>query len=363
MDLIKNNFIASKSLELLEISKNLQKEGKDIISLGVGDTHFNPPNSIMNNIINPLPGFSHYTLPRGILELREEIALSYGTSPENITVTNGVKQSLFYVLSILKDKKVCLLEPSWLGYEATLKICKKDIERFSYYNESIENLIFRNFKILILCSPNNPDGKVFTMYEIEKIIYACRLKQAIIIFDNIYKNYDYSGEYLKSIKLILNYEKLILIGGFSKSHAITGFRIGYVISQNYQFNNLLNLYHQHIATCAPSISQYSLLGLSNHLNSTQKFYAYYKENRDIVSKQIPLLEKYKPMGGFYYFFDLRIFNISDSNIFCKKLLNETGLVLIPGMSYGNFKSYVRMSFCVERKTLLDGINRLIKYIW
>ena len=354
---------SSKSMEIHSVANKLIREGKDIFSLGIGDTHFPPPFSVLQNLANLPSAYSHYSPSRGIEELRSEIALKYKSEAENITITNGVKQGIYYALLALKEDTVCILEPAWLGYGLTSRICEKKLISVNFKKSNwLDQLNNRLFNVLILCSPNNPDGKVFSKDEILSIIKICRINNAYIIFDDIYHEYDYSGLFKETFSLILNYEKLILTGGFSKSHAVTGFRIGYIITKIKSLNNRINLLNQNIATCAPSISQYSLLGLEKHNKEVKQYSEYYKQNRDLVTEIIPSLMKYKPDGGFYYFIDTKDFGYKDGSIFCKKILDEQGVVLIPGSAYGEFDSYIRLSFCVSKKTLRKALNRFKKFI-
>ena len=344
----------SKSMAIFNKVHDLKKQGIDVISFGVGDTHFTPPPTVLNNIQDPPEEYSHYTKSKGIDRLREELANKYNTNFDYISITSGVKQGLLYSLLSLESDEVCVLEPSWLGYKATAAICDKNITTVYLYDiDWVDNLIKSNFEILILCSPNNPNGKVFSEQEINQIISICTKKDAWIIFDNIYSEYDYSGKYK-----LFEYDKLIITGGFSKSHAVTGFRIGYIVCQHMKTLNRIDLLNQNIATCAPSISQYALMNLSDHNNVITKYASYYRENRNLISATIPELEPFKPDGGFYYFIDVSNFGFKSGEEFCNNILNEQKLALIPGNAYGNFPTFVRMSFSVDREILLEGLDRL-----
>ena len=344
----------SKSMAIFNKAKDLKKQGIDIISFGAGDTHFPPPPSILNNLNNPPLGYSHYTISKGIEELRDEIAKKYNTNSSFVSLTNGVKQGLFYALQSLEEDTVCFLEPAWLGYQATATMCNKKVVSVNIHKDNwLEQLRNSKFGILILCSPNNPDGKVFTQQEINEVISICNEKNAWIIFDNIYAVYDYSGKYK-----LFDYDKLIIAGGFSKSHAVTGFRIGYLICEDKTTHHKIDLLNQNIATCAPAISQYALLNLSSHNDTIAEYVSYYKENRDLISQIIPEFEPYKPDGAFYYFIDVSKFGFDSGEEFCNKILDKQRLALIPGSAYGNFPTYVRMSFSIDRDILLEGLERI-----
>lgn len=349
-----NKIKSSKSVSIFNKTKQLKKEGRDIISLGVGDTHFPPPKSIIDNINQFQEGYSHYTISKGIEDLRDEIALKYNTNLPSVTLTNGVKQGIFYSLQALEENKVCILEPAWLGYQATATICNKQTISVNIHNNNWINLLQEtDFNILLLCSPNNPDGKVFSKDEINSIISICKQKNAWVIFDNIYHIYDYSNKYS-----LFEYDKLIITGGFSKSHAVTGFRLGYIICNNTSINYKIDLLNQNIATCAPTISQYALLNLDSHTEHILKFSNFYKNNRDLVSELIPELEEFKPDGGFYYFIDITKLGFTDGESFCNDILEQQDLALVPGSAYGDFPNHIRLSFSVSTEQLKNGLDRL-----
>lgn len=345
-------------MDIFQKVKFLKQQGKDIISFSVGDTHFQPSTSIVNNIQNAPKSYSHYTVYKGIPELREDISERYGVSSEDVIITNGVKQAIYYAITSIGGSVICTLDPSWLGYKEVGTICSMKSVSISLHEDWLDQLKETSFESLILCSPNNPDGRVFTEKEVKHIIEICDSKGAYIIFDNIYKRFDYSGKYSNAEKLILSYDKSIITGGFSKSHAVTGFRIGYCICKENKILNRINLLHQNIATCAPSISQYALLNLDKHDSAVESYVEYYKKNRKLVTDIIPDLQKYLPDGGFYYFINVGDFGYDDGQAFCNKLLDEKRIAMIPGNAYGNYNSYVRLSFSLDRKTLDKGLNKL-----
>ena len=348
----------SKSMAIYNKVHDLKSRGIDVISFGVGDTHFSPPPTVLNNINDSPKDFSHYTRSKGIDSLREELAKKYNTNTVNISITSGVKQGLLYSLLSLEGSEVCVLEPSWLGYKATISICNKNTTTVNLYEiDWIDKLTKSNFQILILCSPNNPNGKVFSQQEINEITSICTKKNAWIIFDNIYSLYDYSGKYK-----IFEYNKLIIAGGFSKSHAVTGFRIGYIVCEDKKTHTRIDLLNQNIATCAPSISQYALRNLANHQEAIYRYASYYKKNRNLISEKIPEFESFKPDGAFYYFVDISKFGFKSGEVFCNNILNEQKVALVPGNAYGNFPTFVRLSFSVDREILSEGLDRLKKFL-
>jgi aspartate/methionine/tyrosine aminotransferase len=161
----------------------------------------------------------------------------------------------------------------------------------------------------------------------------------------------------------LAYPKLIIGNGFSKSHAITGFRVGYLLCNDQALKNRMLTMQQNLATCVPASSQYALVDA--HLADTEiaENAAYYKLNRNLVIDIFPEWEPYKPQGGFYYFIDLQLYGITDAQQFCEKLLYDTGIAVVPGAAYGKgFDSYSRLSFSFDNKLLEEALMKLKNYL-
>ncbi|PJZ61815.1 pyridoxal phosphate-dependent aminotransferase [Leptospira adleri] len=353
----------SVSIELDKKAKLLRKSGKDIISLGIGDPHFPPPKPILESLHHLPEQHSHYSDSFGLETLRTKIAASYdGFTKDNILITPGVKQGLYYLLSILKPKKLCILEPAWLGYAGLADYLKVPFFAVNLHKSDwIENLEKENFDCLILCSPNNPDGRIFSEEEILKLIRIAELKKASLIVDEIYLHFSYTTSIGFSRFAKRKDSKIFILNGFSKSYAVTGYRVGYILSADTDMLRLAELSQQNLATCTSTLSQYALLNFDQCSDSILYYFKYYRENRDLVATELKLIEADLPNGGFYYFLDLSKWGINDSDKFCSDVLDNFGLVLIPGSSYGSgFDSYVRLSFCIDRKILIEGLSRLKK---
>ncbi len=360
-----NKLKPSASMEMARISNDLRQRGTKIYPLGIGDTHFSVPKTIQENFDKLNDAYSHYTNAQGIFELLDKISKFYqGYSPKDVMLVPGLKQGLYYTLAAISKKKVCILEPAWLGYEAVAIMAGYDIEIINTYSDNWQNKIQDiNFDVILVCTPNNPDGKFYNKKEIDNLVNDSKKNNAWIVTDFIYDKYIYENIESERLEKIFNYEKLIIGNGFSKSHAMTGFRIGYLICKNQEIFNRMLIIHQNLATCVPSISQHILLNLEDSTNEIHLNSLYYKKNRDMVLEIFPEWEEFKPCGGFYYFVNLMIYGIDTGDLFCQQLLTNTGVVLIPGSSYGkSFQSYVRVSFSVNTELLIEALTELKKFI-
>jgi aspartate/methionine/tyrosine aminotransferase len=354
----------SASMEVTRIAGELKKQGRNVYPLSAGDTHFPPPKSIINRL-NQLPtAYSHYTNAEGIDELRMQIAHHYsGYNTADVVVVPGLKQGLYYALEALQLNTLCVLEPAWLGYEATAVLANYETVSINTYepNWKIE-LQSTAFDVIIICSPNNPDGNVLTDDDIEAILKASTKNQAWIITDFIYDKYIYKDD-IEAHKQLLSYPRLIVGNGYSKSHAVTGFRAGYLLCKDSNVIKRIITMQQNLATCVPAISQYALLNADDANEEINHNAAYYNANKELILEIFPEWKPFEPQGGFYFFIDLSIYGIQDGKTFCEKLLSQKGVALVPGAAYGKgFDSYVRLSFSIDKVVLKEGLLAMKNYL-
>lgn len=352
----------SASMEMSALAKQLKAEGKSIISLSIGDTHFPLINAVSEKIASAIQNnHTHYSNAQGELELRESIAEYYGFvySPDEIVITHGVKNGMLGFLMAQPFKKVAVLEPAWLGYEGLCVMTEKEVQGINIYSPDFMRQIEQaDFEALILCAPNNPDGTIFSAQQLENIYKICREKNAILMLDEIYKEYTYDGTV--SNDLLYGKEGVVVFNGFSKSHAATGLRIGYFLSKDPAHISGVVKVQQNAITCPSVPTQHGFVKFENVSQEVATFRNYYQGNREVVKEVIPQLGIFEPAGGFYYFIDLQKLGVELTDVeFCKKALNEVGVALVPGSAYGkNLEHYVRLSFCIDREELKEGLNRL-----
>lgn len=354
----KYNIPASASIEITAIAKKKNAAGEKVYPLSIGDTHFSPAEVTLKALSKANDSDFHYGSSLGNDKLRESIAKKYNSSYENVFIVPGLKSGIDFSLGAIAGKKVCVISPTWLGYESLAILNNYDFDSVDRYEEGwLDELRNTSFDVLLVCSPNNPDGYIFDKTESNEISKIVKEKEAWIILDEIYDffSYDQDNTIREAFK---DYGKLIIGNGFSKSHSMTGFRIGYVLCSNEEFKKSITLILQNRITCVSGVTQNALViedeSLSDHLNMIKD---YYYENRQLVSEVFEDLEDFKPLGAFYYFIDLRKWGINDAIKFCKDLLESTGIALVPGGAYGGIHtSHVRLSYSVERSVLEEAIK-------
>ncbi len=353
----------SESMKVAGLARQLRLQGRDIVSLALGDSHFSPHPHIVEQINAAMQaGKTHYGDPQGLLALREQIAARLPGkhwTPEHLLVVPGLKQGLYYLFDAILSRKICVLEPAWLGYQATAKLVGAETIAIDRTDPDwLDQLTRADFDTLVLCTPNNPDGKIFGGDEIRQLVDICREQNAWLISDEIYSIFDYTNQW-KSLADLTDYDQLIICNGFSKSHAMTGFRIGWLASQNRELIATCLKLQQHIATCVNIPTQH---GLAHVLAAEIECTAdpnYYFENRNLVVETLPNLKPYRPSGGFYFFFPTTVFSDLTGYEFASQLLQQQGVAVVPGGAYGdNFENWIRLSFSVNRSDLHEGLRRI-----
>lgn len=358
----------SVSMEITRIAKKYAAEGHKVFALSIGDTHFTLPKTIQEKLKLSIDnGYTHYLESMGIKELRQSISETEFSSEyilEEILIVPGVKQGLYYFMNSFNGKRICILEPAWLGYHAICKMCNKEIIRVNIKkNDWIKKIKTLDFDALLLCTPNNPDGKIFSKQEMEAIYQLVSSKNATLIIDEIYSMLSFDDD----IKGILNpyYSKknVVTLTGFSKGYAATGLRIGCIATHDTSVMKQMNIVHQNTATCANSLAQYAFVNYRDAISEAQEYAEYYRINRDLIIELFPKLKLFKPSGGFYYFINLEEFGIKDAVRFCKDILDEKKIALVPGSAYGEgFYDWIRLSFSLDKNQLIEAIEIFKNYI-
>ncbi len=210
-----------------------------------------------------------------------------------------------------------------------------------------------------MCNPNNPNGKMFTEEEIKIIVDIAKEKNVHLISDEIYSHFSYDLKYISLSNYIDQYKNIYIMNGFSKAFAMSGMRIGFIATTNKNILNLIEKLQQNITTCTNSIAQYSLIDFDKASLKIKEMVNYYKQNREIVRQSNSSFAKYKPEGGFYYFIDLKEFDINNSVEFSRYLLENHKVAVVPGLAYGdNFGSWIRISICQDKLILKKGVSRI-----
>lgn len=372
----------SSTLRITALTNKLRSEGLDVVSFGAGEPDFDTPDFIKASAIEAIQGgFTKYTPSTGTPELKKAIQEKFKKennleySPEQIIVSSGAKHCLFNILlSVINEgDEVILGLPYWVSYPEMVKLAggvsrfiqgKKE-NSFKITAQEIKEAVSAKTRLLILNSPSNPTGAVYTRQELEDIARLCVADNIYVISDEIYEKLIYDG--LKHISIAgLNkeiYNRAFTVNGVSKAYSMTGWRIGYFAGPLEVAQAVKNL-QDHSTSNPCSISQKAALSaLSSSDEWTKKMGLEFQARRDyLISRidKIPSLNYIRPQGAFYLFCDISQTGLKSQD-FSMRLLNEAQVAVVPGDGFG-CDDYIRLSFALNLDTIKKGIDNLEQWL-
>jgi len=371
----------SLTISITARAKEMKKQGLDVVSFGAGEPDFDTMINIKEAAKKAIDeGFTKYTPSSGIIELKEAICaklrrdnwLDY--SPKNIIVSTGAKQSLFNMIMTLIDPEdeVIIPVPYWVSYEEMVKIAGgKSIflksKNLKITAEELSKAITPKTKILILNSPGNPNGAVFSEEELKQIAAVCIKNNIYVISDEVYEKITYDQNHISIASINEKINKItIVVNGVSKAYAMTGWRIGYAAAHE-EIVKAATRIQDHTTSNPCSIAQKAALealtGPQDHIG--KMIWEYKKRRNYMVDKlnSIKGIMALKPDGAFYVFADVSDLyggEIKGSLDFCAKLLDKAYVAIIPGIAFGD-DHCVRLSFATGMSNIERGLDRLAKF--
>lgn len=352
------------------------------ISLGVGEPDFETPYFIRDEGVYSLEkGRTFYTSNSGLMDLRMEIdryikrkyKVSYNPAKE-IIVTVGGSEGIDIALRAMLNPgdEVLLPQPSYVSYEpctilasgAPVIIDLKEENGFKLTAEQILEKITDKTKILILPFPNNPTGSILSYKELEEIAKVCIEKDLFVLSDEIYCELTYAGDHASIIQVPGMKERTILINGFSKSYAMTGWRLGYACGPEKIIEQMTKI-HQFCIMCAPTTSQYAaVIALRDGDEAVAKMRESYNQRRRYVLSRLNDmgLTCFEPEGAFYVFPSIKRFGIR-SEEFATRLLMEEKVAVVPGTAFGDSgEGYLRISYAYSINQLKEALGRIENFV-
>jgi aminotransferase len=368
-----------KQIEISGIRKffNMVADEEDVISLTIGQPDFHTPEHIKQAAVNALSlNRTGYTHNAGILELRKAIAayneekyhISYDPDKE-IIVTTGASQAIDITFRGILNSgdEVILPGPIYPGYEPLITLAGAKAvyadttkDAFKLTKENLVQHITDRTKCVVLPYPSNPTGASFTKEELNELVSVLKDKDIFILADEIYSELVYERPHYSIATFESIRDKTIVINGLSKSHSMTGFRIGYLLAPSWLAKELLKV-HQYNVSCASSISQYAALeALTNGKNDTQIMQEAYNERREYVYNRLVSmgLSVNKPEGAFYFFPKFPMKEM-DSFQLGLQLVRKGKVALVPGSSFSVVgEGYMRLSYAYDLETIKKALDRL-----
>lgn len=374
---------SSSTLAITALANKLLAEGVDVVSFGAGEPDFDTPDYIKEAAIKAIRGgFTKYTPSTGTSELKEAVREKFKTDnnleyrPEQIIVSSGAKHCLFNIILAMVEAgdEVIIPAPYWVSYPEMVRVAQGECRfvvtqarnNLKITPDELKGALSSKTKLLILNSPSNPAGSVYSKKELEEIAEICCDNKIYVISDEIYEKLIYdSTPHISIASLSSEIRDLTFtVNGVSKSHAMTGWRIGYCAVPSIEIADCLKNLQDHSTSNPCSISQKAALeALRASGEWTITMRDEFAKRRDYLLERmskIPALSYVRPQGAFYLFCDISRTGLS-SRDFAFALLNEEKVAVIPGDGFG-CDNYVRLSFTMRPQMIKKGIDRLEKWV-
>jgi aspartate/methionine/tyrosine aminotransferase len=370
-----------KMFQILSRAKELEREGKKILHFELGDPDFDTPRNIVDAAIDSLNrGETHYTPSGGIRELKvvaaEVTKRSRGFSPDldQLLVTPGANSQIDFAITCLTNPgdEVIVPDPGFVSYYSILKLhdCKIsriplfESDEFKINPKNIEKAITKKTKAIIINSPSNPTGAVMDERDINEVYHIAKRNNIWLISDEIYARMVYKDantSHFSPSRYDSCRERVIVLNGFSKSYAMTGWRIG-VVTGPHEVIDKMRLTLETRLSCVPHFTQMAALeALKGSQTPIQKMVDEFRERRDLIVdglNSLPKISCVTPKGAFYAFPNIKETGLT-SEEFSEYMLNRGGVALAPGPIFGeNGEGYVRMAYANSKENIMEGISRM-----
>lgn len=358
---------------------------ENIISLGVGEPDFITPWEIRNAGVSAIQkGYTQYTSNSGLPALRENISKYLKQSfkvdykADEIILTIGASEGIDLTLrTVIEDgDEVLIPDPSYVSYAPCVTLsggnpvaikCKAE-NGFKLTPEMLEEVITPKTKVLIFPYPNNPTGGIMEREYIEKIIPVIKKHDLLVLSDEIYAELTYGDKHVSIAEFDGMAERTVIVSGFSKAFAMTGWRIGYLCAKNPLLKNILKI-HQYTAICAPIMSQYAALtglqeGMTDGFSVVKSMRDEYDRRRRFMYECFTAmgLKCFEPKGAFYIMPSVESLNMTGEE-FAEKLLLEEKVAVVPGSAFGESgENFIRCTYATSMKNLIEATKRIKNFV-
>ncbi|KIM10841.1 MAG: aspartate aminotransferase [Sulfuricurvum sp. PC08-66] len=373
----------SITIAIATLAQQLKAQGRDILSFSAGEPDFDTPQVIKDSAIKALQaGYTKYTAVDGILALKQAIAnklkrdngLEY--TPNQIITNNGAKHSLFnlFEVTINNGDEVIIPAPYWVTYPELVAYCggvpvaihTTEETGFKITAEMLRDAITPKTKMLILTSPSNPTGSVYSKAELESLAEVLKGTSILVASDEMYEKLTYEGTFTSTASISEDmFNRTITINGLSKSVAMTGWRFGYAAAKNIEIIKAMTKLQSQSTSNINSITQYAAItGLDGSADadiaSMKEAFVARRDRAVALFNAIDGLSVLKPDGAFYLFVNISAVEM-DSMKFCQRLLEEQGVAVVPGIGFGS-DGYFRFSFATDIGSIEKGIERIRTFV-
>jgi len=368
------NITESATLRISNLANELKSQGKDMISFSLGEPDFTTPSHIIDAAKASLDrGETHYTPSPGIPELRKAIAEKLKnenkieTKPGNIIITPGAKQAIFEVmLSVLQDgDEAILFDPAWVSYDPCINLAgartvwAPTSSNNGFSPDNIGEYITKKTKLIVINSPCNPTGSVYSKETLKEIADHAVDKNILVLSDEIYEKIIYDREHISIGSMDGMQDLTITVNGFSKAYAMTGWRLGYVSAPKQVYEQMLKL-HSHSVSQATSFVQYAgVAALQGDQAPVAAMVREFKARRDLLVSGLNKLgiKCARPDGAFYAFADVSEYGSGEK--VAELLLNKAFVATTPGSAFGEAgNDFIRISYATSQERIKEALKRM-----
>ena len=375
-----HHLLGQPMFKVLNRAQELERQGREIIHFEIGDPDFRTPGNIIEAACSALhAGETHYTNSMGIYEFRKavcdatEISRHFRPTLEQVLITPGANIIIYYAVRCLADPgdDILLPDPYFPTYRAAIEFCGanpvyvplKESNSFRMNPDDIRERITPRTRLLIINSPHNPCGSVMTREELDAVFDIVRDNDIYLLSDEVYSRliYDRDSEFYSPSMRDKCREYTVLTNGFSKTFAMTGWRLGCVIGPE-EIIEKMGLLLQATSSCVtPFVQRAGVEALKGPQDELRKMYAEFQSRRDLIVEGLnglPGVRCLKPDGAFYVFPNIEGTGMSDEE-FATLMLEEAGVALLPGTNFGAAGAgHVRLCYATDRRRISEGIRRM-----
>jgi aspartate/methionine/tyrosine aminotransferase len=366
------------AFQVLAQAQALEAKGKDIVHLEIGEPDFDTPQNIRDAATRALnKGYTHYCNSQGIVPLRVEIAKEMARArgvpvePERVIVTPGAKPIMFFSILALLDKgdEAIYPNPLYPIYESMINFAgaravpiplREELD-FRFDVDELKSKVTPRTKLIILNSPHNPTGGVLEEDDIRAVAEVAQKHNITVFSDEVYEHIVYEGKPFSIASLPGMLDRTILLHGFSKTYAMTGWRLGFAVMPRELVEPVVRLITNSVSCTAPFIQYAGIEALTGPQDTVPRMVNEFKKRRDLIVdglNQIPGISCRRPKGAFYVFPNIKKLKV-DCNRFADYLLNEAGVAALPGTHFGKYgEGYIRLSYATSSENIKKGLERI-----
>ncbi|MBP9015502.1 MAG: pyridoxal phosphate-dependent aminotransferase [Candidatus Atribacteria bacterium] len=366
------------AFEVLAQAQRLEKQGKEIIHLEIGEPDFDTPINVKEKAIQAIrAGNTHYVPSAGIEELREAVCVylrrtrNIEVSPEEVVITPGAKPVIFlsFLLLLEEGDEVIYPDPGFPAYRSIIEFIGakavplrlREENEFRVDIDELRNLVTSKTKMIVINSPHNPTGSVLSQEDMEAIARLAQEEDLLVFTDEVYSEIIYDQKHVSILQFPGMKERTVMLDAFSKSFAMTGWRLGYAVLPK-EWTKFLSLLVTNSNSCTCTFTQ--IAGVEALLNGEESVRAMtqeFRQRREFMEKRMTQMEGIKivkPQGAFYFFPNITYFGMTSKEL-ADYLLKEGGVAVLPGTSFGHYgEGYLRISFANSLEKLNRAMDKM-----